>query len=159
MKSLQLRALNRTWYWPYAIRPSNVCVKVVTDMPWITCHRLFQKKCTSHTRYVFLVGKRLAIVDLFEGLWSVGTRLFSSLQTVVAPVLGPEQKAGYCVTLFHCSWRSVWCKTCGIRVATACGIHGGQSLGRYAWTESRLGGAGQDGRRHNQWDGKTAKKS
>ena len=50
----------------------NTCVKPFTDMPWSTCSRLVQKKKGKH--FFFFVRKCLAIIDLFEGLWSVGTR-------------------------------------------------------------------------------------
>ena len=51
---------------------------------------LVQKKKwgKKNTRYVFL-RKRLTIVGLFDGLWSVST--FSPL----APALGPEHKTGH----------------------------------------------------------------
>ena len=53
------------------VRSSNVCVKLFTDMPWSTCSRLVQKK----GRFVFfLPRKRPTIFDLFDGMWSVGTR-------------------------------------------------------------------------------------
>ena len=77
-----------TRYWPYAVRSSIFCVKLVTDMPWSTCNRFVQKK---KGKNVFFLRKRLTIIiDLFEGLWLVGT--FSAL----APVLGSQQKDWLC---------------------------------------------------------------
>ena len=40
----QLWALDMTWYWPYAVRSSNICSKRFTDMTWSTRNRLIQKE-------------------------------------------------------------------------------------------------------------------
>ena len=60
-----------TWYWSYAFKPSNSCLERSPDMPWSTRDRLVQNKIKKN---VFFVWKGVAIMDLIEGLWLVGTR-------------------------------------------------------------------------------------
>ena len=47
-------------------------------------------------------GKRLAIIDLCEGLWSVGGTHFTA---IACSRSSNKKKTGY-VTLFHCLWSS-----------------------------------------------------
>ena len=119
-----LWALKMTSYWPYEVRSWSICSKRFTDMPWVTGIGSFRKR----------ILKRLIPTetpDCWLLFWSpvVGLDVISPL----SPVLGPRRKSGY-VTLFRCSWRSVWYQICDIRVDTASGIRGRHNLGWFART-------------------------
>ena len=47
---------------------------------------------------------------------------------VIAPTLGPQQKEIGHVTRFCCSWRSVWCHVCRIRVEPTADIRRGDNF-------------------------------
>ena len=51
----------------------------------------------------------------------------------LALFIGPQLRTDY-VTLFRCSWRSVWYQICDFRVDISSGIFGWQNLGRLTWT-------------------------
>ena len=64
----QLWALNLTWYWPYAVRSSNISAKRFTDMPSgsiIPGTGSFEKKHWNWNVF-FSLRKRLTVIDLFE---------------------------------------------------------------------------------------------
>ena len=49
-----------------------MCAKRFVGVPSSICNGLLQKK--NEEKNAFFLRKRLAIIELFEGLWSVGTR-------------------------------------------------------------------------------------
>ena len=77
----KLRAINMIRYWPYAVRSSNICAKSFVGVPQSTCNRRVRKKIVK--KMLFSLRKRLTIIDLFEGLWSVGTRFRHQRQSQV----------------------------------------------------------------------------
>ena len=71
-----------TWYWPYAVGSSSICLKRFADlaMSWSTCNRLVQMKERK-------LRKLLAIIALFEGLCSVGTHFRYTTTNSASPRL------------------------------------------------------------------------
>ena len=96
----QLRALNMTSCWLYAVRTSIFCVKRFTDMPWSTCNRLVQKKKESFSP-----------TEMHGHSWPfwrpvVGGDTCSPLLCSASPTVSPNERNDY-ATLFHCSRRSL----------------------------------------------------
>ena len=62
-----------TWYWPYeyAVRSSNMCVIFLKAGLGVPAIGSFRTNNGKEKKKILL--KRLTLVDLFEGLWSVGT--------------------------------------------------------------------------------------
>lgn len=87
----------------------------------------------------FFLRKPLAIIDRFEGLWSLGTR---ARHYRASPTLGPQQQTGH-VTLFHSLFMAVsMILLINIRHSSSynwCMRHSffrDFSLGRHAWMSS-----------------------
>ena len=95
--------------------------ELFSHMPWSTCNRPVQKKP---------LRKRLTIIDLFEGLWSVETRFRHQRQSQALDktlAMSPSSTV-------HGGQYDTKYLVCDIRVAIACGAHSCRthSLGRQA---------------------------
>ena len=109
--------LNMTSYWPYAVRSSNVCAK------YLQSARSGKK---SKKDMLFSYGNAWSLLTFMKACGQWGP---------LAPALGLVQKTGH-VTLFDCSWRSVWYQLCDIRVDSTNSIRRGENYRRLTWTSS-----------------------
>ena len=120
-----------TWYWTYAVRSSNMCAKLFTDMPWSSCNRIVKK---NKWKKVFLPTETPRWHWPF---WRpvVGWNTFGTL----APAREPPQKNWLCHRLALSMAVSMMSNTtCDVWVDIARGIRGREFWGRLTWTSSHF---------------------
>ena len=118
-----IASVHKKCYWPKF--PTKRCHKTFTFFATFCSHKKRSKRSFRRKKW----GEMLSSNRNPSYRWLLWRPVFGGdTFSALAPVLGPERKAGY-VTLFHCSWRSAWYQLCGIRVAIACSIRDWRILG------------------------------